>query len=208
MQLSLGKKIKTNYMKKIFHVFIVTFFLMLLSCSSSLAQIKIGDLPIDIDALLGRVKVLKVQKGFSPKFILGELQLNKVGILGENLKGVKLLGEVFSKKNIAQVTKLYKTYKTGLVVFKVLAAAGTAVTTYSAIKGFTDDQKFNDATVKAMLYPAIGSIVTGVVTKILTKKASYKAVDIFNGIVRKKIQDIFSIQPASSTLGIGVYVKL
>ena len=59
-----------------------------------------------------------------------------------------------------------------------------------------------------MLYPAIGSIVTGVVTKILTKKASYKAVDIFNGIVRKKIQDIFSIQPASSTLGIGVYVKL
>ena len=195
-------------MKKIFHVLIVTFFLMLLSCSSSLAQIKIGDLPIDIDALLGRVKVLKVQKGFSPKFILGELQLNKVGILGENLKGVKLLGEVFSKKNIAQVTKLYKTYKTGLVVFKVLAAAGTAVTTYSAIKGFTDDQKFNDATVKAMLYPAIGSIVTGVVTKILTKKASYKAVDIFNGIVRKKIQDIFSIQPASSTLGIGVYVKL
>ena len=195
-------------MKKKFHGLIVTFFLMLLSCSSSLAQIKIGDLPIDIDALLGRVKVLKVQKGFSPKFILGELQLNKVGILGENLKGVKLLGEVFSKKNIAQVTKLYKTYKTGLVVFKVLAAAGTAVTTYSAIKGFTDDQKFNDATVKAMLYPAIGSIVTGVVTKILTKKASYKAVDIFNGIVRKKIQDIFSIQPASSTLGIGVYVKL
>ena len=195
-------------MKKTFHVFTVTFLLMFLSSSASFAQIKIGDLPIDIDALLGRVKVLKVQKGFSPKFLLGELQLNKVGILGENLKGVKLLGEVFSKKNIAQVTKLYKTYKTGLVVFKVLAAAGTAVTTYSAIKGFTDDQKFNDATVKAMLYPAIGSIVTGVVTKILTKKASYKAVDIFNGLVRKKIQDIFSIQPASSTLGIGVYVKL
>lgn len=195
-------------MKKTFHVLTVTLLLIFLSSSSSFAQIKIGDLPIDIDALLGRVKVLKVQKGFSPKFLLGELQLNKVGILGENLKGVKLLGEVFSKKNIAQVTKLYKTYKTGLVVFKVLAAAGTAVTTYSAIKGFTDDQKFNDATVKAMLYPAIGSIVTGVVTKILTKKASYKAVDIFNGIVRKKIQDIFSIQPASSTLGIGVYVKL
>ena len=195
-------------MKRSIHAFKLTLMLILLSSLSSFAQIKIGDLPIDIDALLGRVKVLKVQKGFSPKFILGELQLNKVGILGENLKGVKLLGEVFNKKNIAQVTKLYKTYKTGLVVFKVLAAAGTAVTTYSAIKGFTDDQKFNDATVKAMLYPAIGSIVTGVVTKILTKKASYKAVDIFNGIVRKKIEDIFSIQPASSTMGIGVYVKL
>ena len=195
-------------MKKTILSFIITLMLILFSSSASFAQIKIGDLPIDIDALLGRVKVLKVKKGFSPKFLLGELQLNKVGILGENLKGVKLLGEVFNKKNIAQVTKLYKTYKTGLVVFKVLAAAGTAATTYSAIKGFTDDQKFNDATVKAMLYPAIGSVVTGVVTKILTKKASYKAVDIFNGIVRKKIEDVFSIQPASSTLGIGVYVKL
>jgi hypothetical protein len=195
-------------MKKTIQASIVTLVLILMTSSASFAQIKIGDLPIDIDALLGKVKVLKVKKGFSPKFLLGELQLNKVGILGENLKGVKLLGDVFSKKNIAQVTKLYKTYKTGLVVFKVLAAAGTAVTTYSAIRGFTDDQKFNDGTVKAMLYPAIGSILTGVVTKVLTKKASYKAVDIFNGIARKKIQDIFSIQPASSTLGVGVYVKL
>ncbi len=183
--------------------------LLLLFCSSATnAQIKIGDLPIDIDALLGKVKVLKVKKGFSPKFILGDVQLNKVGLFGENLKGVKLLGDVFNRKNIEQVTKLYKTYKTGLVVFKLLAAAGTAVTTYSAIRGFTDEQKFDDGTVKAMLYPALGSIATGVVTKILTKKASYKAVDIFNGIARKKLEDIFSIQPASSTLGIGVYVKL
>ncbi len=182
--------------------------LLILTSSTTNAQIKIGDLPIDIDALLGKVKVLKVKKGFSPKFILGDVQLNKVGLFGENLKGVKLLGDVFNRKNIDQVTKLYKTYKTGLMVFKVLAAAGTAVTTYSAIRGFTDEQKFDDGTVKAMLYPALGSIATGVVTKILTKKASYKAVDIFNGIARKKLEDIFSIQPASSTLGIGVYVKL
>jgi hypothetical protein len=195
-------------MKKTIHACLVTLMMTFLASSTTFAQIKIGDLPVDIDALLGKVKVLKVKKGFSPKFLLGELQLNKVGILGEDLKGVKLLGDVFSKKNIAQVTKLYKTYKTGLVVFKVLAAAGTAVTTYGAIRGFTDEQKFNDGTVKAMLYPAIGSILTGVVTKVLTKKASYKAVDIFNGIARKKIQDIFSIQPASSNLGLGVYVKL
>jgi hypothetical protein len=182
--------------------------LLILSSTGAFAQIKIGDLPIDIDALLGKVKVLKVKKGFSPKFLLGEVQLNKVGLFGENLKGVKLLGDVFNKKNIAQVTKLYKTYKTGLVVFKVLAAAGTAVTTYSAIRGLTDDQKFDDGTVKIMLYPALGSIATGVLTKVLTKKASYKAVDIFNGIARKKLEDIFSIQPASSTLGLGVYVKL
>lgn len=193
-------------MKKHIHASIVTLVFILVTSASSFAQVKIGDLPIDIDALLGKVKVLKVKKGFNPKFILGDVQLNKVGLLGENLKGVKLLGDVFNRKNIDQVTKLYKTYKTGLVVFKVLAAAGTAVTAYSTVKGISDD--FDDADVKAMLYPALGSILTGVVTKVLTKKASYKAVDIFNGIARKKIQDIFSIQPASSTLGVGVYVKL
>ncbi len=194
-------------MKKSILPAFVSLLLMFGSIGAS-AQIKIGDLPIDIDALLGKVKVLKVKKGFNPKFILGDVQLNKIGLFGENLKGVKLLGDVFNRKNIEQVTKLYKTYKTGLVVFKVLAAAGTAVTTYSAIRGLTDEQKFDDGTVKKMLYPALGSIATGVVTKLLTKKASYKAVDIFNGIARKKLEDIFSIQPASSTLGIGVYVKL
>lgn len=195
-------------MKKTILTSLVTLVMILMTSFVSFAQVKIGDLPIDIDALLGKVKVLKVKKGFSPKFILGDVQLNKVGLFGENLKGVKLLGDVFNRKNIEQVTKLYRTYKTGLVVFKVLAAAGTAVTTYSAIRGFTDEQKFDDGTVKKMLYPALGSIVTGVVTKVLTKKASYKAVDIFNGIARKKLEDIFSLQPASSNLGIGVYVKL
>ncbi|MBC7867150.1 MAG: hypothetical protein H7X88_06435 [Gloeobacteraceae cyanobacterium ES-bin-316] len=195
-------------MKKTIRFIVAMLLMIFFSASSSFAQIKIGDIPIDLDDLFKRVKVLKVKKGFSPKFLLGEVQLNKVGILGENLKGVELLGNVFSKKNIAQVTKLYKTYKTGLVVFKVLAAAGSAVTIYSTVRGITDEQKFDDATVKGMLYPALGSLATGVITKILTKKASYKAVDIFNGIARKKIQDIFSIQPASSTLGLGVYVKL
>lgn len=182
--------------------------LFLLFGAAVKAQVKIGDIPIDIDELFGKVKVLKVKKGFSPKFLLGQVQLNKVGLLGENLKGVELLGEVFSKKNIDQVTKLYKTYKTGLIVFKVLAAAGTAVTVYSTVRGITADENFNEGTVKSLLYPALGSIATGVITKIITKKASYKAVDVFNGIARKKIQDIFSIQPASSNLGVGLYVKL
>jgi hypothetical protein len=172
------------------------------------AQIKIGDLDVDLDQILGKVKVLKVQKGFSPRFFLGDLQLNKVGILGEKLKGVEVLGEVFSKKNIDQVTKLYKTYKTGLVVFKILGAAGTAVAAYSTVRGITSDSKFESATVKAMLYPAITSVATGVITKVLTKKASYKAVDIFNGIVKNKVKDIFSIKPASETLGVGLYVAL
>ncbi|RYZ99778.1 MAG: hypothetical protein EOP47_15880 [Sphingobacteriaceae bacterium] len=183
-------------------------FVLTTATMAASAQIKIGDVNVDLDQILGRVKVLKVQKGFSPKFFLGDLQLNKVGILGEKLKGVEVLGQVFNKKNIDQVNKLYRTYKTGLVVFKILGAAGTAVTTYSVIRGATNSDKFDDATVKAMLTPALASLLTGVVTKVLTKKASYKAVDIFNGIVKKKVQDIFSIQPASSNLGVGLYVKL
>lgn len=192
--------------KKLPHVTVV-FILMLMSFAVS-AQVKIGDMNIDIDKILGKVKVLKVQKGFSPKFFLGDLQLNKVGILGEKLKGVEVLGQVFNKKNIDQVTRLYKTYKTGLIVFKVLGAAGTAVTTYSVIRGATNSDKFDDGTVKKTLYPALASVATSVITKILTKKASYKAVDIFNGVVKNKVKDIFSIKPASETLGMGLYVQL
>ena len=182
--------------------------LLLITSLGTHAQIKIGDMDIDLDQLLGKAKVLKVQKGFSPKFFLGDLQLNKVGILGEKLKGVEVLGQVFNKKNIDQVTKLYKTYKTGLIVFKVLGAAGTAVTTYSVIRGATNSDKFDDGTVKKMLYPALASVATGVLTKVLTKQASYKAVDIFNGVVKNKVKDIFSIKPASKTLGVGLYVQL
>ena len=58
------------------------------------------------------------------------------------------------------------------------------------------------------LYSGIGAVGTGLVIKFLTKGASYKAVDIFNGIAVKKIRDIFSIAPASNTAGIDLYVKL
>lgn len=195
-------------MKKTIQTSMVTLMLLVITSSASFSQVKIGDLPIDIDALLGKVKVLRVKKGFSPRFTLGDIQLNKVGLLGENLKGIKLLGEVFNKKNIDQVNKLYRTYKAGLIAYKVLAGAGMAVTTYSAVKGLSDNDEFDNTDVKKMLYPALASVLTGVITKVITKKASYKAVDIFNGIARKKIEDIFSIQPASSNFGIGVYVKL
>ena len=61
---------------------------------------------------------------------------------------------------------------------------------------------------RKLLYPALSSVAVGITTKILTRKASYKAVDIFNGVARKKVKEIFSLQPASATLGVGVYVKL
>ena len=195
-------------MKKITKLFAAFIVVLFFNMPGSFAQIKIGGIPIDLDKLLGNAKVLTVKKGFSPVFKLGDFQLNKVGLLGEQLKGIEVLGQVFNKKNIDQVTKLYKTYKTGLVVFKVLAAAGTVVAGYSTIRGLTADSKFSSATVKATLIPGLTSLATGVITKILTKKASYKAVDIFNGVVKKTIKDIFSVAPASSNMGVGVYVKL
>lgn len=172
------------------------------------AQIKIEDVIGKITDLLGKKELLSVKKGFSPKFSLGKLSINKVGILGEQLKGINVLGTIFNSKGIQDVTKLYKTYKTGLVVYKVLAGAGTVITTYSAIRGATADAKFDDKTVKQLLVPAITSILTGVITKILTKKASYKAVDIFNGVVKKKVKDIFGIGAATQGVGMAVYVKL
>ena len=172
------------------------------------AQIKIEDVIGKITDLLSKKELLSVKKGFSPKFSLGKLSINKVGILGEQLKGINVLGTIFNSKGIQDVTKLYKTYKTGLVVYKVLAGAGTVITTYSAIRGATADAKFDDKTVKQLLLPAITSILTGVITKILTKKASYKAVDIFNGVVKKKVKDIFGIGAATQGVGMAVYVKL
>ena len=172
------------------------------------AQIKVEDVIGKVTELLGKKELLSVKKGFSPVFSLGNLQINKVGLLGEKLKGIEVLGNIFNSKGVQDVTKLYKTYKTGLVVYKILAGAGTVITTYSAIRGIAGTDKFNDKTVRQLLTPAITSIVTGVVTKILTKKASYKAVDIFNGVVRKKVKDVFGIGTASQGVGMAVYVKL
>ena len=192
-------------------IILTLFFAMATLCfaQQANAQIKIEDLKdLNIAELLGKAKVLKVRKGFSPVFSIGNYQINTVGLLGEKLKGVSILGEILDKRGVEKIMGLYKTYKTGLVVFKILGAAGTAVTVLSAVKGFTAEQNFNDKTVKQLLYPAVASLLTGVITKVLTKKASYKAVDIFNGVVRNKIKDIFSIQPASASLGLGLYVKL
>jgi len=186
--------------------------LVLICCSFARvakAQITLEDIQnLDITKLLGNTQILKVDKGFNPVFSIGKNQINSVGILGEKIKGVKILGEILDTKNVDRVMGMYKTYKTGLLVYKVLSSAGAVVTVVSTVKGLADEDNFNDATVKKMLYPALASVATGVITKLLTKAASYKAVDVFNGVVRNKVKDIFSIKPASETIGIGLYVKL
>ena len=187
---------------------IILFIGTIVFSKTTVAQIKIEDVLGKVTELLGKKELLTVKKGFSPVFNLGKLQINKVGLLGEKLKGIEVLGNIFNSKGVQDVTRLYKTYKTGLIVYKILAGAGTVITTYSTIRGIAGTEKFDNKTVRQLLTPAITSIVTGVVTKILTKKASYKAVDIFNGVVRKKVEDIFGIGAASQGVGMAVYVKL
>ncbi len=187
-------------------VFISLMFSILFSATN--AQVKLDDILGKVNVLLGSKSLLKVKKGFSPKFSLGNLQLNKVGLLGEKLKGINVLGKVLDSKKADQVTGLFKTYKTGLVVYKILGGIGAAATTYTTIRGAVGTEKFDAKTVKQLIWPAVGSLLTGVVTKLLTKKASYKAVDIFNGVVKKKVKDIFNIGAASQGAGIGVFVKL
>ena len=172
------------------------------------AQVNVKDILGKVNDLLGSKSLLKVKKGFSPKFSLGSLQLNKVGILGEQLKGVKVLGKVFNSKGAEKITKLYGTYKTGLVVYKILGGLGAASTAYTTIRGAIGNEKFDAKTVKQLIWPAVGSLLTGIVTKLITKKASYKAVDIFNGVVKNKVKDIFHIGAATQGNGIGLFVKL
>lgn len=191
-------------MKKFFSIL----FLSLVLSQSISAQVKVDDIIGKVGDLLQKKEILSVKKGFSPVFSLGRFRINDVGILGEKLKGVEVLGDIFNSKGVQDIMKLYKTYKTGLVVFKVLAAAGTAVTVYSTVRGVTDAQKFDDKTVRKLITPALTSLLTGVITKVVTKKASYKAVDVFNGVVQKKIKEILSVAPASEGTGIGLYVQL
>ena len=191
-------------MRKLFFAILFGLYCLCSQQASAQKKITLEDLKnLDIGSILGKSSLLKVKKGFSPKFSLGNNQINTVGILGEKLKGINILGDILGKKaNVGRIMGYYRTYKTGLVVFKVLGAAGTLATVIGTVKGLTADQNFK------LLYPAVGSLAAGVLTKLLTKAASYKAVDVFNGVVRKTLKDILSIEPASNKLGVGLYVKL
>lgn len=149
---------------------------------------------IDIRDIIG--KVVHVDKGFAPKFALGNTPIEKISKVAE------ILG---LKKN-EDVNRLFKTFKTGRIIYKIAAFAGSAIAFYAIVRKLDNSVKTNDYS--GALYSGIGSVASGLIVKFLTKGASYKAVDIFNGIAVKKIKDIFSIAPASNTAGIGLYVKL
>ena len=174
---------------------------MIFSCSmlvskQSTAQIDLNNL--NLNDIIG--KVMNVKRGSAPKFALGNISIPKIGKVAE------ILG---MKKN-DQVNRLFSTFKTGRTVYKVASYAGSALAIYGAIKGAA--RKASDSLSSGGYQTAIASglvtIGSGLLVKFLTKAASYKAVDIFNGIATRKIRDIFSIKPASNTIGIGLYVKL
>jgi hypothetical protein len=159
---------------------------------NSSAQIDLEN--IDLNDIIG--KVMKVQKGFSPKIYLGNTPIQKISKVAE------ILG---LKKN-ETVNRLFNTFQTGRIIYKVAAYAGTAVIAYAVVRKIENSVKSEDYS--GALYSGLGAVASGVIVKLITKGSAYKAVDIFNGIAAKKIKDIFSIAPASNTAGIGLYVKL
>lgn len=167
-------------------------FVGLFIAQRSSAQVDLSH--IDIEDIIG--KAMHVQKGFAPKFYLGKTpvaQINKVA-------------EILGLKKNTEVNRLFKTFKTGRLIYKVAAYTGGAVVAYGLIRKIDNSIKSQDY--NTALYSGIGAVASGLAVKFLTKGASYKAVDIFNHIAVKTIKDIFSIAPATSTAGIGLYVKL
>ncbi len=160
--------------------------------SKSSAQIDLNN--IDLNDIIG--KIMHVQKGFAPKFSLGNTPIAKINKVAE------ILG---LKKN-EEVNKLFNTFKTGRIIYKAAAYVGGAAVVYGLVRTFQKSIKTSEYATP--LYSGIGAVGSGLIIKFITKGASYKAIDIFNGIAVKKIKDIFSIAPASGTAGIGLYVKL
>lgn len=159
----------------------------------SFAQIDINKL-LNVDDLIGRV--LKVKKGFAPKFSAGNIEIPKI----------TKVAELFNVKGSTEALKLFNTFKTGRTIYRIAAVAGTAVSVYGTIKAV--DKAARKQEYQKALVGGLSTIGAGLLAKFLTKAAAYKAVDVFNGVATKKIKDILSIQPASSTLGVGLYVNL
>ncbi|MEP6595588.1 MAG: hypothetical protein ABJA71_06555 [Ginsengibacter sp.] len=163
-----------------------------LTSKQSSAQIDLNNL--DINDIIG--KVMHVQRGFAPKFSLGNTSIQKIN----------KVAEILGLKRNTEINKLFNTFKTGRLVYKIAAYAGGAIIAYGLSRKVSNSIISKDY--KTALVSGIGTIGSGLIVKFLTKGASYKAVDIFNGIAIKKIKEIFSIKPASNTMGIGLYVKL
>jgi hypothetical protein len=161
-------------------------------CTQVSAQIDLNNL--DLKDIIG--KVMHVKRGFAPKFSLGNINIPKI----------KKVAEILGLKKNDEINKLFNTFRTGRTVYKIAAYAGGAVLAYGLVRKV--DNSIVSKDYKTALVSGLSAVGSGLIVKFLTKAASYKAVDIFNGIAVRKIKDIFSIKPASATMGVGLYVKL
>ncbi len=172
--------------------YLVILFLSVGLAQSVSAQIDLGKL--DINSILGQV--MNVQKGFAPKFFLGNTPLQKI----------QKVEEILGLKQNEEINRLFRTFKTGRTVYRLAAFTGSAIAVYGFAK--KANAAAQTGNYQGAIIAGLTSIGTGLAVKFLTKGASYKAVDLFNGIAVKKIKDIFSIAPASNTFGVGLYAKL
>ncbi|MEI6946789.1 hypothetical protein V9K67_06260 [Paraflavisolibacter sp. H34] len=173
-------------MKKLF-VSLLVLFCSFISAGVQAQEIDLKALEkLDLKQLFG--KKLTVKKGFSPDFYLGNVKIASIDAVE------KILG--FKKS--PEINKLFRTFKTGRTVYRVASYTGAAITVYGAVRGAINNAKDSssastkDAALTAV-YAGLSSVATGVLVKMLTKGASYKAVDLFGGAVRKKLGDIFKV---------------
>jgi len=157
------------------------------------SQIKVDQI-FDLNDLSG--KLLTVKKGYAPKFSLGSLEITDMA---------KVAG-IFNVKGNMEAIRLFNTFKTGRTIYRVAAAAGTAIVAYGSIRALDKAARTSDY--RGAILGGLSAVGAGLLTKLLTKAAAYKAVNVFNGVATRKIKDILSFQPASSMPGMGLYVKL
>jgi hypothetical protein len=95
---------------------------VLISKESS-AQIDLNNL--DINDIIG--KVMHVQRGFAPKFSLGNTPIQKIS----------KVAEILGLKRNEEINKLFNTFKTGRAVYKIAGYAGGAILVYGLYRKVT-----------------------------------------------------------------------
>jgi hypothetical protein len=178
-------------MKKLIAVLFAAFMLLSVSSNAQIDLPKIDLKNFSIDQLLG--KVLQVKRGWAPQFFSGKSKIPKINIVRDLL----------NTKNNSEINKLFGTFKTGRLVYRITNYAGAAVALYGTIKKISQNADSLKKGATAALVSGLTSMSVGTIVKLLTKAASYKAVDMFGGVIKKKLLDIISFDAGPSANYIG-----
>lgn len=190
-------------MRKLIAVLLVVFTLSAVKAGAQIDIPKIDIKNFSMDQLLGRV--LQVKRGWAPQFFSGKNKIPKINIVRDLL----------NTKNNSEITKLFSTFKTGRLVYRITNYAGTAIALYGTIKKISENKDSLAKNAKTLIVSGLSSMSVGTVVKLLTKGASYKAVDLFGGVIKRKLMDIisFDMGPGVNYIGrtnfkAGLYLKL